>query len=131
MHSGFGALRNDCTMNVGVRVRTNPPSPALARDLDRIAEIFEQGLQRFGGPFLAGSRFTAADAFFAPVAYRARTYALPLGPLGRAWVERMLNLSAMRQWEEEALAEHYREEGHEAELEAAGSVVADYRAAAA
>ena len=128
MHSGFSALRNDCTMNVGVRVRRNPDSPALTRDLARIGEIFEEGLKRFGGPFLAGESFTAADAFYAPVVFRVRTYDLPLGALGNAWVQRMLGLPAMREWEEAALAEPYREEGHEAELVAAGSIVADYRA---
>ncbi|WP_310467558.1 glutathione S-transferase family protein [Sphingomonas sp.] len=128
MHGGFGALRNDCTMNVGVRVRRNPDSPALARDIARISEIFEEGLERFGGPFLAGAEFTAADAFFAPVVFRIRGYAIDVGQLGTAWVERMLALPAMREWERAALAEPYREEGHEAELSAAGSIIADYRA---
>ena len=127
MHGGFTALRNDCTMNVGVRVRRNPDSPQLARDLARIREIFEQGLERFGGPFLAGERFTAADAFFAPVVYRVRSYGIELGPLGAAWVERMLELPAMREWEQQALREPYREAGHEAELAAAGSVIEDRR----
>ena len=128
MHGGFGALRNDCTMNVGVRVRRNPDSPALARDIARISEIFEEGLERFGGPFLAGAEFTAADAFYAPVVFRIRGYAIDIGQLGTAWVERMLALPAMREWERAALAEPYREEGHEAELAAAGSIIADYRA---
>lgn len=128
MHGGFGALRNDCTMNVGVRVRPNPPSSALQRDMTRISEIFEEGLRRFGGPFLAGGQFTAADAFFAPVAYRVRTYGIPLTPLGSAWVERMIALPAMREWEEIALKEPYREQGHEDELAAAGSIIEDLRA---
>ena len=131
MHGGFAALRNDCTMNVGVRVRRNPDSPELKRDAARIAEIFEGGLSRFGGPFLASAEFTAADAFFAPVVYRVRTYGLELGPLGRAWVERMLDLPAMREWEEVALEEPYREAGHEAELAAAGSITEDFRVALA
>jgi glutathione S-transferase len=128
MHGGFGALRNDCTMNVGVRVRRNPDSPALARDIARISDIFEEGLERFGGPFLAGAEFTAADAFYAPVVFRIRGYAIDVGQLGTAWVVRMLALPAMREWERAALAEPYREEGHEAELAAAGSIIADYRA---
>lgn len=128
MHSGFAALRNDCTMNVGVIVQRKPESHALMRDTARIAEIFEEGLSRFGGPFLAGRRFTAADAFFAPVAFRVRTYAIGLDAAGQAWVERMLSLPAMRDWEEEALAETYREEGHEAELAQAGSIIEDRRA---
>jgi glutathione S-transferase len=129
MHGGFSALRGDCTMNVGVRVRRNPDRPALKRDVARIAEIFEDGIERFGGPFLAGPDFTAADAFFAPVVFRVRTYDLALGANGQAWVERMLALPAMREWEEQALREPYREAGHEAELAAAGSVIEDYRQA--
>lgn len=80
-----------------------------------------------GGAFLAGPDFTAADAFYAPVVFRVRTYGLQVGPLGQAWVERMLALPAMLQWEEEALAESWREESHEAELAAAGEVVGDFR----
>jgi len=126
MHGGFGALRNDCTMNVGVRVALKPMSPALARNVARVREIFEQGLERFGGPWLAGARFTAADAFYAPVAFRIRTYGLDVGG-GQAWVDRVLAHPAMRQWETEALAETWREESHEAELNAAGTITADYR----
>jgi glutathione S-transferase len=65
MHGCFSALRNDCTMNVGVRVKRKADSPELKRDAARISEIFEEGLERFGGPFLAGDTFTAADAFYA------------------------------------------------------------------
>lgn len=127
MHAGFATLRNDCTMNVGVRVRPRPMSAALRKDLARVAELWEEGLSRFGGPFLAGPDFTAADSFYAPVVFRVRTYGLQVGPLGQAWVERMLALPAMQQWEEEALAESWREESHEAELSASGEVIADYR----
>ena len=128
MHSGFAALRNDCTMNVGVRVQRKPESYALMRDTARVAEIFEEGLERFGGPFLAGPTFTAADAFFAPVVFRVRTYGIELDQLGGAWVERMLAMPAMKDWEAQALAESYREEGHEAELAASGLVTEDHRA---
>jgi glutathione S-transferase len=128
MHGGFGALRNDCTMNVGVRVSPRPASAALARNVERIGELFGQGLERFGGPWLAGPAFGAIDAFYAPVAFRIRTYGLDVGP-GRAWVERVLDHPAMRQWEAAALAEEWREASHEAELAAAGEIVADYRAA--
>ena len=72
MHSGFGALRNHCTMNVGVRIRLKELPAAVATDLARLQVMWEEGLQRFGGPFLAGARFTAADAFFAPVATRVQ-----------------------------------------------------------
>lgn len=126
MHSGFAALRNDCTMNVGVRVKPRAMSDALRADVSRIRELFEQGVARFGGPWLAGSAFSAADAFFAPVAWRIRTYGLDVGK-GQAWVDHVIAHPAMRQWEAEALAESWREEGHEAELRACGEVIADYR----
>ena len=117
-------------MNVGVRVRRNEDTPALKRDMARIAELFEEGLDRFGGPFLAGASFTAADAFYAPVVFRVRSYSVELGPKGSAWLERMLDLSAMRDWEAQALQEPHRERGHEVELRAAGSVIQDFRAPA-
>lgn len=128
MHSGFTTLRNDCPMNVGVRVETHLPSPALNKDIGRLKELWEEGLERFGGPFLAGAVFTAADAFYAPVAFRVRTYRLDVGPVARAWVDHMLALPAMREWETAALAETWREESHEAEVGAAGRIVEDYRA---
>lgn len=129
MHAGFATLRGACTMNVGVRVEPQVPGVALRRDIDRLRELWEEGLGRFGGPFLGGPAFTALDAFYAPVAYRVRTYGLDMGPAGMAWVERMLALPAMREWEEAALKERWREESHEAELHAAGRVIADYRSA--
>ncbi len=130
MHSGFVALRTACTMNVGVRVEMDMPSPALGRDLARLTELWGEGLERFGGPFLAGDSFTAVDAFFAPVAFRVRTYGLDVGPVARGWVEHMLALPEMRQWEAEALTETWREDSHEAEIGAAGRIVEDYRAVA-
>jgi glutathione S-transferase len=129
MHSGFSALRNDCTMNVGVRVRPKPMSAALTANVARIRELWEEGLARFGGPWLAGDAFSAADAFFAPVAWRVRTYGLDVGA-GQAWVDHVIAHPAMQQWEAEALAEPWREAAHEAELLACGDVIADYRAGA-
>jgi len=126
MHGGFAALRNDCTMNVGVRVKPVPMRAALIRDVARLREIFEQGLARFGGPWLAGARFGAIDAFFAPVAFRIRTYGLDVGSR-QAWVDHVLAHPAMQDWEQQALAESWREESHEAELAAAGVITADYR----
>lgn len=126
MHGGFAALRNDCTMNVGVRVKVRPMSEALKRNVARLREIFEEGLSRFGGPWLAGAEFSAADAFYAPVAFRIRTYGLDVGG-GQAWVDRMLDHPAMQQWESEALSETWREAEHEAELAAAGEVIEDFR----
>jgi glutathione S-transferase len=127
MHGGFTALRNDCTMNVGVRVKPKPMSGALQRDVARISELWAQGLDNFGGPFLAGPHFTTVDAFFAPVAFRVRTYGLDVGHAGKEWVHHMLMLPAMLAWEKDALTERWREEGHEEELRACGDIIADYR----
>jgi glutathione S-transferase len=127
MHGGFSALRNERTMNVGVRVEPAPGSARLERDVARIRELWAEGLERFGGPWLAGPDFTAADAFYAPVAYRVRTYGIDVGEAGRAWVDRVLAHPALLDWERQALAETWREESHEAELAATGRIVADHR----
>jgi glutathione S-transferase len=127
MHSGFSALRNDCTMNVGVRVKPKPMSEALTANVARIKELWEEGLSRFGGPYLAGAGFSAVDAFFAPVAYRVRTYGLDIGK-GQAWVNHIIAHPAMQRWEAEALGESWREVGHEEELLSCGAITADYRA---
>ncbi len=113
-------------MNVGVRVRPKPMSAALTANVARIRELWEEGLARFGGPFLAGKDFSAVDAFYAPVAFRVRTYGLGVDK-GQAWVDHILAHPSMLDWEGQALAERWREEGHEAELRACGDVIADYR----
>lgn len=128
MHGGFGAVRNAYTMSVGVRVAPAPPPEPLARQIARLAELWTEGLSRFGGPWLAGADFTAVDAFYAPVAFRVRTYGLDVGEAGAAWVARVIDHPAMREWETAALAESWREVSHEDELAAAGSLIADYRA---
>ncbi|MFM9935271.1 MAG: glutathione S-transferase family protein [Novosphingobium sp.] len=128
MHGGFSALRNDCTMNVGVRAQPRPMRDALLRDVARVREIFEESLGRFGGPWLVGEAFTALDAFYAPVAWRIRTYGLDVGE-GQAWVDHVIAHPAMQEWEAAALAETWREVGHEEDLLACGAITADYRQA--
>jgi len=129
MHSGFGALRENCTMNCGIRVRLEQLSDALQRDIARLDELWTEGLQRFGGPFLAGANFSAVDAFFAPVAFRVQTYGLKLSPAAQAYATRLLGLPAMQQWQTDALAESWREPGHEAEAKVAGTLLQDLRSA--
>ena len=128
MHGGFGALRAERTMNIGVRVDAKPPSPRLERDVARLAGLWGEGLSRFGGPWLAGGRFSAVDAFYAPVGFRVRTYGIDVGAAGAAWVETVLAHPAMLDWEAQALAETWREPGHEIELTECGGLTADYRA---
>ncbi len=128
MHSGFSTLRNLCGMNVGLRCRRPEITLALKRDLDRLDELWAEGLSRFGGPFLAGKTFSAVDAFFCPVAFRVQTYDLPLAPASLAYVETLLALPAMREWYDAGIRETAREPNHEAETTGAHEVIADLRA---
>lgn len=127
MHSGFSALRNQCSMNCGVSVKLNQIDAALQKDLDRIDELWQQGLDRFGGPFLAGEGFTAVDAFFAPVAVRLSGYGLTLSPSSMAYCDRLLALDGMQSWITAALQETWRESDHEADLARVGAIVDDRR----
>lgn len=127
MHSGFSALRQYCGMNCGMRIRLNDIPPALQQDIARVEELWSEGIGRFGGPYLAGSQFTAADAFFAPVAFRVRTYDIALGATAAAYAQRLLSLPAMQHWYSEALREPWRDDAHEEELKQYGMCVEDER----
>ena len=128
MHAGFAALRNHCGMNCGLRIRLPDDLPAALRaDIARIDELWSEGLERFGGPFLAGARFGAVDAFFAPVAFRVQTYGLTLGAAAAAYAQRLLRLPGMHRWYSAALQESWRDEAHEQEARQSGSVWQDLR----
>jgi len=127
MHSGFGTLRERCTMNCGIRVRLSEMPAALESDIARLSELWGEGLRRFGGPFLAGKRFTAVDAFFAPVAFRIQTYGLDLGADANGYATRLLDLSSMKSWYQSALAEPERDWPHEEEARRLGTWLQDLR----
>jgi glutathione S-transferase len=129
MHSGFAVLREHCPMSCGQRVRLNGVPAALRDDLTRIDELWREGLERFGGPYLAGASFGAVDAFFAPVAFRVQTFHLELSAPAADYARRLLALGAMREWYEAALAEPWREHAHEREILAVGTLLEDLRAA--
>lgn len=124
MHSGFNTIRQKCGMNCGVRIQLHQTTPALQADLDRLNEIWAEGLNRFGGPFLTGTEFTAVDAFFCPVAFRAQTYNLPLHS---PYIQQLLALKSMQAWEVAAIQETWRDPAHERESLAAGVVLLDRR----
>ena len=128
MHTGFGELRHRCSMSVGVRVRLHARPPALDAELARLTALWGQGLQRFGGPFLAGATFTAVDAFFTPVAFRMQTYGLSLGDAADTYAARLRALPSMQAGYTAALAERARDVPHEAEIQQAGEWLADLRA---
>jgi glutathione S-transferase len=110
MHAGFAALRNHCGMNIEASLhevgrKILAEQPEVRSDLARIEQMWQQQLREHGGPFLFGA-FTIADAYFAPVCTRIRTYGLPVGPAVQAYVDTIWSLPAMQEWVSEALAEH-------------------------
>jgi glutathione S-transferase len=106
MHSGFQALRSECGMNLHRPVRAKALTDAARADIARIQEIWSECRRRYAaaGPFLFGG-FGAADAMYAPVVHRFRTYAIELAPELRGYVEAMTALPAFQEWTEAALAE--------------------------
>jgi glutathione S-transferase len=105
MHSGFGGLRSAMSMNIKARFPGRGRSAAAQADIGRISEIWEECLSRFGHhEFLFGD-FSIADAFFAPVVMRFRTYGVALAPALNAYCERVLAHPAVARWVDEALAE--------------------------
>lgn len=103
MHSGFMTLRSDCPMHLRVAYQDVPVSQALQADLDRLDDLWTFALDRSGGPWLCGD-YSAADAFFAPVAARIAGYGLSLGARSRAYVDTHLNDPAFRRWRALGLA---------------------------
>jgi glutathione S-transferase len=128
MHSGFVELRSRCSMSCGIRIRLNEFPAALAQDIARLDALWNDGLRRFGGPYLAGSEFTAVDAFFAPVAFRIQSYGLTLDRAAAEYALRLLKLAPMRDWYAAALQETLRDWPHETEILQMGSVLKDLRA---
>jgi len=128
MHSGFGALRGQCSMTCGLRIRLHAISAPLERDVARLNALWKDGLNRFGGPYLAGSAITAVDAFFAPVTFRIQTYGLKLDPVAAAYSDRLLSLRSMREWYTDALSETLRDAPHDDEMPRVGIVLEDLRA---
>jgi glutathione S-transferase len=127
MHSGFSTLRETCPMCCAIRLRLSTITPALESDLRRIEELWIEGLNRFGGPFLAGDRFTAVDAFFAPVAFRTQSYHLEFARPAADYVQRLLDLPSMQEWYAAGLAEPWRDARHDIEIAKQGTIIADLR----
>jgi glutathione S-transferase len=108
MHAGFATLRNDMPMDLLGMFPSPALSAALEADIARIAAIWRDTRARFGqhGPFLFGA-FTNADAMYAPVATRFRTYGVDLGRFGddgtgAAYAATILAMPAMTEWTEGA-----------------------------
>jgi glutathione S-transferase len=104
MHSGFMALRNECGMNLHRKVAAVALSDDARANVARIQQIWSECHQRYGGPFLFGA-FSAADAMYAPVVHRFRTYAIEVAPAARHYFDAMMALPAFQQWTRDGLAE--------------------------
>ncbi|MBE2263829.1 MAG: glutathione S-transferase family protein [Burkholderiaceae bacterium] len=109
MHSGFGALRSAFPMNIEaslpqVGALALRDKPAVRADLTRITSMWSKLLTQHGGPMLFGD-FSVADAFFAPVVMRLKTYALPVPETVAAYMDRVCSLPGVKAWIDAALAE--------------------------
>ena len=115
MHGGFMALRDSAPMNLRASHPGKVDFDVVADDLKRIERIWGDLLSRSGGPYLFGS-FNAADAMFAPVATRIRTYELPVSDLAQEYVEAIYALPAFQEWFAEAVKEPWVVEQDEIDI---------------
>jgi glutathione S-transferase len=106
MHSGFMALRNECPMNLHRPIRGVALSDDARANIARIQAIWLECRERHGklGPFLFGT-FGAADAMFAPVVYRFRTFAIEVASEVQAYMDTIMALPAVQEWTKAGLAE--------------------------
>ncbi len=109
MHSGFGALRSHFGMNIEaslpeVGARVLAENAEVRQDVARVVALWQEALAESGGPFLFGD-YSIADAYYAPVVMRLRTYAVPVPGAIAAYVERMVASPGVAAWIREALAE--------------------------
>lgn len=105
IHAGFNRLRSTCPMNI--RGRSMPgydPSSIVENDIERIVTIWRDCLKTWGGPFLFGT-LSMADAMYAPVVLRFRTYNIAMDRECAAYCENILALPAMREWVDAAMGE--------------------------
>ncbi|MBC7601384.1 MAG: glutathione S-transferase family protein [Ramlibacter sp.] len=109
MHSGFGALRSKCPLNieaslaqVGALVWRD--DPALRADVQRIVAMWTELLNEYKGPMLFGE-FTIADAYFAPVCFRLKNYSLPVPGHITDYIRRVCALPSVKAWVDDSLAE--------------------------
>ena len=112
MHSGFPNLRNDCSMKILESRPLAKLRPETQAEVERLVSSFNQCLEKSGGPFLFGA-FSIADAMYAPVVSRFRTYALPASGAAVAWLETMRKSPGVQAWVEGARAETLRAKRYE------------------
>lgn len=105
MHGGFINLRSALPMNLKARHAGFKIFNGAKGDIDRVVTIFDECLTRYGGPYLFGARPSLADAMFAPVCTRFRTYDVPLPDRAAGYRDTILAWPLMMEWAEEASGE--------------------------
>jgi glutathione S-transferase len=109
MHSGFGALRSACPMNIEASLPQTGAlvwrdQPAVRADVQRLVSMWTELLEQHKGPMLFGE-FSIADAYFAPVCMRLKNYALPVPGHITDYIRRVCALPGVKAWIDDALAE--------------------------
>ena len=99
MHAGFAALRSHCPMNLRVSYTGCQPPEEVLKDLARLETLWSwaRDTTKSTTPWLCGA-YSAADAFFAPVAARIASYNLPVSPQSMAYVNAHLAHPSFRRW---------------------------------
>lgn len=115
MHAGFTALRNAAPMNLRASHPGKVDLDAVAGDLKRLERLWGDLLSQSDGPYLFG-KFSGADAMFAPVATRIRTYQLPVSDVAMDYVDAIYALPAFQRWLSEALKETWIVEDDEIDI---------------
>ena len=110
MHSGFGALRSHCPMNIEARLPQVGhlvwrDQHGVRADVQRLESMWRSLLEVHGGKHFLFGDFSIADAFFAPVCMRLKTYALPVAADTAAYIERVSQAPGVAAWISDALAE--------------------------
>jgi glutathione S-transferase len=116
MHSGFADLRTAMSMNIRASYPGKGRTNGSQADIGRISEIWEECLSRFGHHQFLFGEFTIADAFYAPVVMRFRTYGVTMAPALNAYCDRVCAHPAVARWIAEALAETEMAPRHDAEM---------------
>lgn len=118
MHSGFTALRAACPMNLAHAWIGFEPSDAVLADCARVEALWSWALEASGGPWLCGA-YSLADVFYAPVAARFATYALPRGAQAEAYIAQHLEDIAFRKWRAMGRAENHHQPTYDMPLDKA------------
>jgi glutathione S-transferase len=98
IHSGFVNLRSALPMNLKARHKEFKVWAGAQADVDRILALWRVCLERYGGPYLFGAVPTMADAMYAPVCTRFRTYDVELDEVADAYCDTIISMPAMREW---------------------------------